>query len=266
MTQVQAKSTPQTASVSPARLEVRHVSKRFGGLQALKDVNFTHEEGILGLIGPNGAGKTTLFNIISGFLKPTTGEVIFAGQAIHKHRPHQIVELGIARTFQIVKPFADMTVRENIISGLGMPIYPRWQALVQRYSTPETLRASDEILELTDLTTWAEARADSLPIGLQRRLEIARALATHPRLLLLDEPAAGLTASEAEELARLIQILNQRGISIIVIEHNMTFAMSLCQRILVLAQGEIIAQGPPESVRHDERVIQAYLGQEDAHA
>ncbi len=248
------------------RLEVRSVSKRFGGLQALKDVNIIHERGILGLIGPNGAGKTTLFNIISGFLKPTEGQVIFNGQAIHTRRPHQIVEMGIARTFQIVKPFADMTVRENVISGLGMPIYPRWLALVQRYRTPATLQASEAILRLTDLTAWAEARADSLPIGLQRRLEIARALATHPRLLLLDEPAAGLTAAEAEDLAQLIRTLNAKGISIIVIEHNMTFAMGLCHRIVVLSQGEIIAQGPPEQVRHDERVINAYLGQEDDNA
>ena len=266
MAQVQAHPIPTIPLVPPPRLEVRHVSKRFGGLQALKDVNLTHEGGILGLIGPNGAGKTTLFNIISGFLKPTEGEVVFDGQAIHKRRPHQIVELGIARTFQIVKPFADMTVQENVISGLGMPIYPRWQALVQRYRTPATLQASAEILTLTDLADWAEARADSLPIGLQRRLEIARALATGPRLLLLDEPAAGLTAGEAEELAQLIRTLHDRGISIIVIEHNMTFAMSLCQRIVVLAQGEIIAQGPPEQVRHDERVINAYLGQEEVDA
>ncbi len=250
----------------PPRLEVRHVSKRFGGLQALKDVHFTHQGGILGLIGPNGAGKTTLFNIISGFLKPTEGQVIFDGQPIHHRRPHQIVELGIARTFQIVKPFGDMTVLENVISGLGMPIYPRWQALVQRYRTPVTLQEADAILQLTDLTPWAEARADSLPIGLQRRLEIARALATHPRLLLLDEPAAGLTAAEAEDLAQLIRTLNDQGISIIVIEHNMTFAMNLCHRILVLAQGEIIAHGPPDQVRHDERVINAYLGQEEEHA
>ena len=266
MAQVQAQSLPTITPESPPRLEVRRISKRFGGLQALKDVNLTHEGGILGLIGPNGAGKTTLFNIISGFLKPTEGVVIFDGQTIHKRRPHQIVELGIARTFQIVKPFGDMTVRENTISGLGMPIYPRWQALVQRYRTPDTLHASDAIMALTDLTAWAETRADSLPIGLQRRLEIARALATGPRLLLLDEPAAGLTASEAEELAQLIRTLNAQGISIIVIEHNMTFAMGLCHRIVVLAQGEIIAQGSPDQVRHDERVINAYLGQEDADA
>jgi len=266
MTHVRTQSTSTAVSTSPPRLEVRHVSKRFGGLQALKDVNLVHEGGILGLIGPNGAGKTTLFNIISGFLKPTEGEVIFDGQPIHKRRPHQIVELGIARTFQIVKPFGDLTVRENVISGLGMPIYPRWQALIQRYRTPETMRASEDILTLTNLADWAESRADSLPIGLQRRLEIARALATHPRLLLLDEPAAGLTAREAEALAQLIRVLHDRGISIIVIEHNMTFAMSLCQRIVVLAQGEIIAQGPPEQVRHDERVINAYLGQEEEDA
>ncbi|GAB4538180.1 MAG: ABC transporter ATP-binding protein [Anaerolineae bacterium] len=243
-------------------LSVRHISKQFGGLQALRDVSLETEGEILGLIGPNGAGKTTLFNVISGFLPPSAGEVYYNGQAIHRLRPHQIVEMGIARTFQIVRPFGDLMVLDNVLSGYGMPIYPGWQVFAQRYRTAVTEKAAYDILELTGLTPWAEVRASSLPIGLQRRLEIARALATEPGLLLLDEPAAGLTSQEASELASLIRTLYERGKSIIVIEHNMAFAMGLCQRVIVLAQGEIIAQGTPAEVQVDERVINAYLGQE----
>lgn len=245
-----------------SKLVVSHISKHFGGLRALHDVSLETEGEILGLIGPNGAGKTTLFNVISGFLPPTEGQVFYNGQPIHRYRPHQIVELGIARTFQIVKPFGDLTVKENVLSGLGMPVYPTWQALVQRYRTPVTEQAAGDILDLTGLAAWADAKASSLPIGLQRRLEIARALATQPKLMLLDEPAAGLTAQEAQELAELIRLLHEQGKSIIVIEHNMTFAMGLCQRVIVLAQGEIIAEGTPAQVQADERVINAYLGQE----
>jgi branched-chain amino acid transport system ATP-binding protein len=243
-------------------LNVKQVSKRFGGLQALHDVSLETEGEILGLIGPNGAGKTTLFNVISGFLPPTEGEVYYNGQTIHRYRPHQIVELGIARTFQIVKPFGDLTVLDNVLSGHGMPIYPGWRVFTQRYHTPTTEHAARDILELTGLTPWADARAGSLPIGLQRRLEVARALATRPDLLLLDEPAAGLTSQESDELATLIRTLHEQGKSIIVIEHNMAFAMNLCQRVIVLAQGEIIAQGTPAQVQADEKVINAYLGQE----
>jgi branched-chain amino acid transport system ATP-binding protein len=245
-----------------SRLSVRQVGKSFGGLQALQDVSFETEGEILGLIGPNGAGKTTLFNIISGFLPPSSGEVHYAGRSIHRYPAHQIVRLGIARTFQIVKPFGDLTVLDNVLSGYGMPVYASWRVFSQRYHTPATEQRAHTILELTGLTPWATARAASLPIGVQRRLEIARALATEPSLLLLDEPAAGLTSHEAEELSSLIRALYEAGKSVIVIEHNMAFAMGLCQRVIVLAQGQIIAQGTPAEVQADERVINAYLGQE----
>ncbi len=241
-------------------LDVQRVSKRFGGLQALRDVSLQTEREILGLIGPNGAGKTTLFNVISGFLPATSGEVHYGDHPIHSHRPHEIVALGIARTFQIVKPFGDLTVLENVLSGYGMPYYPGWRAFLKRFRTPSSEAVARDMLEMTGLTTWAEAKASSLPIGQQRRLEIARSLATGPEMLLLDEPAAGLTAQEAEELANLIRQLHEGGIGLIVIEHNMAFAMNLCQRIIVLAQGEVIAEGSPAEVQANEQVINAYLG------
>ncbi|HIQ05402.1 MAG TPA: ABC transporter ATP-binding protein [Anaerolineae bacterium] len=242
-------------------LEVVEVSKYFGGLHALEGVTMHVEEGeILGLIGPNGAGKTTLFNVISGFLHPTAGEVRLRSRPIHRLRPHQVAALGVARTFQIVKPFTDLTVRENVLAGYGHRYYPTSQVFLQRYRAPQPVAEANRILSLTELMAQAEQLAGSLPIGLLRRLEIARALAMEPSLLLLDEPAAGLTRVEAEALATLVRTLRVRGITVVVIEHNMAFAMGLCDRIVVLAQGEVIAEGPPATVQTDERVINAYLG------
>ena len=245
-----------------SQLRIHSVSHWFGGLQALKNVTFSSSDEILGLIGPNGAGKTTLFNIISGFIAPTHGEVLFNEKAIHHLRADQTVRLGLARTFQIVKPFATLTVEENVLVGLGMPYYPRAGALYKMYRTPENLEKIEQILTKVHLGEYRFTLAAKLPIGLQRRLEIARALATQPQVLLLDEPAAGLVAQEVEELAALIRDLHSQGIHIILIEHNMRFAMNLCQRIVVLAQGEIIAQGSPAEVQNNEKVINAYLGQE----
>ncbi|MGB9640845.1 MAG: ABC transporter ATP-binding protein [Anaerolineales bacterium] len=245
-----------------ALLEVHQVSHWFGGLQALRDVSLHADQEILGLIGPNGAGKTTLFNIISGFITPTEGAVIYRGKTINKIPPYNIVRLGIARTFQIVKPFTTLTVEENILAGLGMPYYPQIKGLVTLYRTPANQKAVSDLIELCGLQKYREALANRLPIGIQRRLEIARALATKPKLLLLDEPAAGLVAQEAHELANLIKELFQQGIQIVLIEHNMRFAMNLCHRIVVLAQGEIIAQGPPLEIQANDKVINAYLGQE----
>ncbi|MGB9639294.1 MAG: ABC transporter ATP-binding protein [Anaerolineales bacterium] len=245
-----------------ATLEVQNVSHWFGGLQALSDVSLQANLEILGLIGPNGAGKTTLFNIISGFITPKSGKVIYNNQQIHHHKPYEIVRLGIARTFQIVKPFTTLTVEENILTGLGMPYYPKLEGLITPYRTKANLQIVSELIELCGLKNYKDSPATRLPIGILRRLEIARALATKPKMLLLDEPAAGLVAHEVSELANLINQLFQQGIQIILIEHNMRFAMSLCNRIIVLAQGKIIAQGSPTEIQLNEKVINAYLGQE----
>jgi branched-chain amino acid transport system ATP-binding protein len=243
-----------------AQLEAKNITKRFGGLEALRGVSLTAQDEILGLIGPNGAGKTTFFNIICGFLRPTSGQVLFEDRAIHTRRTHEITQKGIARTFQIVKPFTELTVLDNVLSGLGCHIYGSPRAFVGQFRANRMTDQARELLELADLVPWTNTLAGNLPIGLQRKLEIARALATGPRLLLLDEPAAGLTSGEAEELAALIRRLHTQGKTVIVIEHNMAFAMNLCHRIVVLAQGEIIAQGAPGQVQSDERVINAYLG------
>lgn len=241
-------------------LEARNIVKRFGGIEALRGVSISVQDEILGLIGPNGAGKTTLFNVISGFLSPTSGEVLFEGRPIHTRRSHEIAGQGIARTFQIVRPFADLSVLDNILAGLGCHVYPRPSALLKRYRQPAPLAAAHDLLDLTELTPWAETRAGNLPIGLQRRLEIARALGSGPRLLLLDEPAAGLVSGEAQALMSLVRKLREQGRTVIIIEHNMAFAMGLCDLIVVLEQGQIIAQGSPATVQADERVINAYLG------
>lgn len=242
-------------------LHTRELTKHFGGLRAVDGINFdVHHGEILGLIGPNGAGKTTLFNLISGLLRPTAGRIWFREQEIQGRRPHEIAALGIGRTFQIVRPFRSLTSLDNVLAALGHTYYPSWQAFTTSYRESTFQDQARALLERVGLSDYAQVRAGALPIGLQRRLEIARALALSPVLLLLDEPAAGLVHEEAAGLTRLIRRLRDDGLTIILVEHNMPFAMGLCDRIVVLAHGQVIAEGPPEAIQANPLVVEAYLG------
>lgn len=235
-----------------ARVEVREVSKRFGGLQALSRVSLTLGDGeILGLIGPNGAGKTTLFAVISGFLRPDSGGVRLDGRELTGLAPHQICRLGLARTFQIVQPFPHLSVVENVMIG----------AFNRTRAVADARRVAEEVLAVTRLDRLAHRPAHALPIGGRKRLELARALATGPRVLLLDEVMAGLTSSEVEETVAIIRRIGDSGVSILVIEHVMAAVMGCSDRIAVLHHGELIAQGPPGEVARDPTVVDAYLGE-----
>jgi branched-chain amino acid transport system ATP-binding protein len=234
-------------------LTLEHVTKRFGGLTAVRDVTLEVAEGeLLGIIGPNGAGKTTLFNVISGFQRPEEGRVLLEGRDVTGESPHVIARRGLTRTFQLVKPFGNLSVLDNVTIG----------ALTRAPSVGEARAAAAGVVETCGLAAHADARAKALPIGLRKRLEVARALATRPRLLLLDEVMSGVNPTELAGIVELVRRVHAEGVTLIVIEHVMAAMMRLARRIVVLHHGELIAQGAPAEVAADRRVIDAYLGDE----
>ncbi len=234
-------------------LALEAVTKRFGGLTAVRAVSLEVPAGeLLGIIGPNGAGKTTLFNVIAGYYRPDEGRIRFDGRDITGQPPHVICRLGLTRTFQLVKPFGNLSVLDNVMIGS-----------LTRVTSVRSARADAErVVDTCGLTAHAHARARTLPVALRKRLEVARALATRPRLLLLDEVMAGLNPTELAGMVELIRRLHAEGLTLIVIEHIMAAMMRLARRIVVLHHGEKIAEGPPAAVAADRRVIDAYLGEE----
>jgi branched-chain amino acid transport system ATP-binding protein len=234
-------------------LSANKISKSFGGLMAVGDLSFELEKGeVLALIGPNGAGKTTVFNCLSGFLPPDEGEIYLEDRHLGGLQPFQICQMGMARTFQIVKPFLTISVLDNVMVG----------ALSKEKSTAIAKMESLKIIDFVGLSAWTYKEAQGLPLPLRKRLELARALATRPNVLLLDEVMAGLNPTEVDELIALLKEVNRQGVSIFLIEHVMRGVMALSERVIVINYGVMIAEGSPEEVVKDKQVIEAYLGKE----
>jgi branched-chain amino acid transport system ATP-binding protein len=232
-------------------LQLENVSRRFGGLMAVDGVSFSLEKGeILGLIGPNGAGKTTLFNLINGYFPTSSGTIRFRGDRIDGLKPHVVCQRGLARTFQVVKPLARLSVLENVMAS----------AFCRTNDRDEARRIAMDATAFAEMDGWRDRIAGSLPLGMRKRLEMARALATKPELLLLDENFAGLNPSEVEKTIEIVRKIHASGVTILIIEHNMRVIMAISQRLICINYGEKIAEGTPREVADDQRVIDAYLG------
>jgi len=253
--------------VDDVLLRLDSVSKHFGGLKAVDSVSFTMNRGeILGLLGPNGAGKTTCFNLVSGVYAPTSGSIFFEGTSTGGLPPHRMSALGVGRTFQVVKPFSSLSVLLNVTAALGLRRYCGMLSSWARFDTKEVRAEGMRLLEEVGIADLAHVKSGKLPLGNQRRLELARALALKPRLLLLDETFSGLRHEEISLLSRLVLDVRSKGISVLLIEHNMKVAMGLSDRLVVLDHGRLLAEGRPQDVRNNPQVIEAYLGRGDSDA
>jgi branched-chain amino acid transport system ATP-binding protein len=253
-----------------ALLEVKNLNKRFGGLQAVKDVSFTVQQGcIKAVIGPNGAGKTTLFNLLSGFQTPDTGEIYYKGGPIHTQNPHDIARRGMSRTFQHIRLFAHMTALENVM--VGCHVRSRAGFIAGMLNLPWTWQEERDIrnralqmMEFLGIGALADVNATSLSYGQQRSVEMARALASGPTMLLLDEPAAGLNMRETADTAKLISRIRDLGITVLIVEHDMSLVMNISDEIIVLSYGEKIADDVPRAIQGNPEVVRVYLGEDDA--